>query len=101
MSYSCTAQADETMNRIQKYFSDTSFTGGMVNTFEKNGCVYFWERGKENADGAITGSVFKCSGKIGDVRNSIISRSSFRINANGTVKRFPFYNPIILSIREL
>ena len=46
MGYSCTVQADETMDRIQEYFSNTSFTGGMVNTFEKNGCVYFWERGR-------------------------------------------------------
>lgn len=52
-----------------------------TNCWFHNGVQYFWERGKENTDGAITGTVMR----FHDCKNV----GGFRIEANGTVTRFP------------
>ena len=51
----------------------------------KDGRIYFWERGKENPDGAITGSVWRIE------LDGCYPAGRFRINADGTIGRgFPF-----------
>lgn len=75
MGYSCTAAADDMLREIQAMFPSKS-------NFWKDdaGIEYFLEGGRENRDGAITGTVFRMDGyKVGSVR----------IEPNGFVTRFP------------
>jgi hypothetical protein len=56
------------------------------NTYVANGKKYFWEIGRENRDGAITGTIWKY--QPGD--NGLVRRSgTFRIEGNGEVERAP------------
>ncbi len=81
MGYSCTANASLTLEGIMNQRSDTSSS----NTWEhENGFVYFYDVGRENRDGAITGSVWKVL-KNGNAKPS----GNFRIEPDGSVTRFP------------
>lgn len=83
MSYSCTANASTTMQEIFNVSGSNS-----SNSWEgNNGFVYFAEIGRERADGAITGSVYKI---MKDGRG--MPSGGFRIDPNGFVKRFPCLN---------
>jgi hypothetical protein len=59
---------------------------GCSNTWEKRGVRYFYEVGRENADGSITGTVWKMVGENGARRSG-----SFRIDNAGTVVRGPSF----------
>lgn len=75
MGYSCTAAADDARREIQAMFASKS-------NFWKDdaGIEYFYEIGRENQSGAITGTVTRMDGhKVG----------SLRIEPNGFVTRFP------------
>jgi hypothetical protein len=54
------------------------------NTWESNGNKYFYERGRENQDGSITGSIYKF---IGNTHCQKIG--SIKILPNGKVKAWP------------
>lgn len=82
MGYSCTARAAFVRDAIQKIIDrECPQTDGSSNRTPDGG---FWEIGRENADGAITGTVWKPAGE-GYARK----RGSFKIDADGAVKRFP------------
>ncbi len=73
MGYSCTAKADLVLDTFDGY-------EGTSNTWTWKGHRYFFERGRENPDGAITGQVIRMDGK---------RCGSFRINPEGVVIRAP------------
>ena len=80
MGWSATAKACE----VERAWMETcqSQTGSQ-NVYEVAGKRYFYETGREQRDGAITGTVFRFVGE-GCVRSG-----SFRIEADGTVTRYP------------
>jgi len=78
MGYSCTAAASFTMDAIGKLIGKE-----VSNAMPDGG---FYERGREQIDGAMTGTVW--AGIPGDP-NHCRKRGSFRINPDGKVARFP------------
>jgi hypothetical protein len=82
MGYSCTRDAADMLGVIGKFYA----TDGNPNVLTIGGSRYFFERGKEQDDGAITGSLMLvlpddyCR-KVGSVR----------INADGTIDRVREY----------
>lgn len=86
MGYSCTALAQFTMDSIQEHFvpARRPYDGRPSNGLPGGG---FWEIGRENADGAITGTLFRHrpSDPLGTVRRY----GSFRISPEGNINRFP------------
>jgi len=85
MGYSCTAAAALKLEAIMKGLREAGLTvyhngRPMTNTWKRGKDTLFYERGRENPDGAITGSIFSISGRrVG----------SFRIEPDGQVTRFP------------
>lgn len=79
MGYSCTTAADNTLSGIMALSGSTS-----SNAWEHDGFKWFYSIGRENADGAITGSVYKIN-----THNKYFKAGSFRIEADGSVSRFP------------
>lgn len=80
MGYSAAAAAFDTLNTFDNHGTDRS-----GNVWEYNGSRYFFERGRENSDGAITGTIFRFVGT-----DSAVRVGSFRINPDGTIARAPF-----------
>ena len=89
MGYSCCAKSMRTLKAIQ------SIAGNETNNGLKSGG--FWDIGKENQDGSITGSVYRHLNKeererwehLDNLDGRVTKRGSFRIEPDGKVKRFP------------
>ena len=81
MGWSCTAKAGFTLDGISKTFQGSS------NTWNTEKGNFFFETGRENEDGAITGQVWKMINWQGQERCK--QSGSFRIEADGTIARFP------------
>ena len=89
MGYSCTQSAHNTLEKtlanIHKGMPDVG-----SNTWINNGQKFFYDRGREQADGSITGSVFVFIDTIimdnGDVTGHCRRFGSIKILANGQVK---------------
>lgn len=82
MGYSSSAIASEVLTALMTIVKDTPSS----NVWRD----HFYEIGRENGDGAITGKVWRfTSGKFGDDKRMAVSAGSFRINANGKIVRFP------------
>lgn len=80
MGYSCTRDASNMLGVIGRMLA----TDGNPNVLTIRGKQYFFERGREQEDGAITGSLMamlpnEYCRKVGTVR----------INPDGTIARFP------------
>lgn len=73
MGYSCTKAADDTLAMIREAFASKS------NDWYEKERHYFYEIGKENRDGAITGAVWTMEG---------YKKGGFRIEPDGTISRF-------------
>jgi len=83
MGYSCTKAADDTLQGMMKFSR-----AGESNTWrDDRGTKFFYEIGREHADGAITGSIMKFINS-----HQCIPAGNFRINPNGSVARFPHIN---------
>jgi hypothetical protein len=80
MGYSCTKDASDMLGYIRNQFGDGKTSNGLVIRGES----YFYEIGKEQTDGAITGTLF-----MNTLPGSCRKVGSFRINADGTIARFP------------
>lgn len=80
MGYSCTQDATFTLGVICHMFAK----GDSSNTLTIKGQQYFFERGREQADGAITGPLFLMLDN-GYARPA----GSYRINGDGSIARFP------------
>ena len=84
MGYGCTAKAGMVMDTFRG-------DGGSSNVWHYKGVEYFWEQGRENADGAITGSVWTttgyCKGKLpdqcGGTHRAGVLRSSITVGRAG------------------
>src|SRR5271166_6968760 len=80
MGYSCNKDSADSMAVICHMFGKPN-TG---NTLILKGTEYFFERGRENQDGAITGSLMRML-PGGYCRKA----GTYRIDPDGTVSRFP------------
>jgi hypothetical protein len=80
MGYSCTKAASEMLGLIRNQFSD----GVTSNGLRFGGSTYFYEVGRENVDGSITGTVFENTDAP-----TCHKYGSFKIAADGRVVRFP------------
>jgi len=78
MGWSCTAAADEKMRLIQKRYMNNS------NFWEHKGRKFFYEIGREQDDGSITGSIYE------DFGDTCRRAGAFKINPDGSINRFPF-----------
>ncbi len=81
MGYSCSAKASYVMDVIMEQNRHEN-SGNVYKSV--TGDLYFWERGRENADGAMTGPVHKFL--PGD---RALKVGSYRINRDGRIERFP------------
>jgi hypothetical protein len=84
MSYSCRRDADTTYKQWLDYCHHTT---GVSNTYTTNGTEYMLELGREQRDGAMTGTV--CRLERNGEQLLAYSCGSFRIEPDGTVKRYP------------
>ena len=81
MGYSCTAVADTVLDFILNNLTK-NVSNGTSNGWFNNANEYFFEQGRENQDGAITGQVWR------KLNQSAYRAGSVRIEPNGTVTRF-------------
>jgi hypothetical protein len=102
MGYSCTAKASLVMDAVQAIMDRDN--PNRVSNALPNG---FWEIGREQADGAITGTVWKTvrkytdaeraaeAAKMGEhckpewVGDPVVRTGSFKVSADGKIVRFP------------
>lgn len=86
MGYSCTKLAGD----MEKNMSDICYSlTGLSNRYVgENGQNYFYEIGRENNDGAITGTVYLLKNELA------YKRGTFRIEPNGIVSRKPLSFPM-------
>lgn len=90
MGYSCTARASFTERGVDKFAGDGKTSNGLASGG-------FYERGREQADGAITGTVWRplnAAEKVkyahlSDVENRVAKAGSFKIGGDGKIVRFP------------
>ena len=94
MGYSCTKAAADTLDKILHSIVDPN---GSSNAWTYKGQRYFYERGRENLDGAITGTVWKFVYRPDLNPPERAKRAgTVRIEADGSLTRFPH---IPLSVR--
>lgn len=84
MGYSCRQDADMT---YRSWLDICVETTGKGNVYASGGTEYLLELGREQRDGAMTGKVSRLE-RDGD-RLLAWSCGSFRIEPDGTVKRYP------------
>lgn len=94
MGYSCSSAALRTLGAIKAVMGAECATSNeiMVSVRYNSSCVLspakaFFEKGRENADGAITGKVIFCEPDPSRMRKRDVV--PFKINADGTIGRFP------------
>ena len=82
MGYSCTAAAMDTLQALMRRHNH----GRSSNTFSTDAgkTVYFQEIGREQRDGAVTGTVHKMHSN-----DTASPAGTFRIEPDGRVSRFP------------
>lgn len=96
MGYSCRSEANDTLAILGILLCG----GENRNRWEEKGKKHFYEIGKEQADGAITGSIWVHS-RTDEAGNEYYQRSStFRINPDGRLARGPKSWKTALSARE-
>jgi len=81
MGWSATAKACQVE---QEWAQACHAQTGQSNVYETSGKRFFYDTGREQRDGAITGQVFRMLPDGFAVRSG-----SFRIEADGTVTRYP------------
>lgn len=97
MGYSCSARARYTLDQVE--FLDEF-------DIKSPNYKYFIEIGKENADGAITGAVYEITGipyrdKDNYERRSCRKAGTFRIEPNGSIKRFAGLSKRMFGVLEI
>lgn len=86
MGYSYAARAGYTLDAIGKLIDAIRTEKGLPDCSNGTPDGGFWEHGREQADGAIVGTVWK---PYAPDPSKVERRGSFRIEPNGKVKRFP------------
>ena len=80
MGYSCTQDASHMLGVISKMYA----TDGNPNILTIKGKQFFFERGREQNDGSITGNLFQM------LPNDMARKAgSVKIDADGQIARFP------------
>ena len=97
MGYSCSARANKVLDQIE-----------LLDEFDSRSpnYKYILQIGKENKDGAITGTVYEFTGgwyQAEDHRQTrpIKKVGSFRVNPNGTIARFPGVSKRLYGVLEI
>lgn len=87
MGYSCTAAANLTQEAMFKELeADGVMTSG--NSWTHKGKEYFLEQGREQYDGAITGTIWVTI-QSGIYKGRVKRSGSVRIESNGIITRWP------------
>lgn len=82
MGYSCTVKAHDTLRMTLNNITGANILEPQFsNTWENKGTKFFYERGREQSDGSITGQVFKF---INDTQ--CVKYGSLKILPDGKVK---------------
>jgi hypothetical protein len=96
MGYSASSAAFRTIERIIEEAHKLKPLNGSNTWISDDGLHYFYERGNEQPDGAMTGKVMRSFAKSewhpswGDYRETACkSAGSFRIEPSGKITRFP------------
>lgn len=84
MGYSCSALANMALHSLIDIMKGGTGSIGFDNEPSNIFNKYFYEIGKEQKDGAITGKVYKLTNN-----NTCLSRGSFKILPDGIIQRFP------------
>ena len=84
MGYSCSAKADDVKDAMIVQLKASGDEMSSSNGWESKGQKYFLEIGRENADGAITGTVHRWVGE-----SACRPVGSVRIEPSGLISRFP------------
>ena len=80
MGYSCTKDASDMLGLIRHTFNNGKYSNGL----RIGAATFFYEVGRENADGSITGTLFENVDE-----NHARKYGSFKIHAEGVIVRFP------------
>lgn len=89
MGWSCTDRAGRVRKKVEELcILDT----GMTNTWTKDGRRFFFEVGRENADGSITGTVNELIDYDG-AKKIARRRGGFKIDWDGELVRFSHLTP--------
>jgi hypothetical protein len=83
MGYSCTAAASDV---VDKWVEACVASTGSSNTWRQGKDEFFFEVGREQPDGAVTGSVYKAVSQ-----NHCRRSGTFRVAPDGTVERAPAF----------
>lgn len=86
MGYSCTRNAGDRLDMILKADNSDPSSNMWV---KEDGYRYFFERGRENSDGAITGTVYQIRGEYA------YRKGTAKIDPDGKVTRFPHMNSVM------
>ena len=95
MGYSCTARAHRTLERLaallqERYPLVDPHAGTLSNGWTYRRRRFVWEIGREQPDGAITGSVIELA-PLGERLDGAGKRvGTFRIEPDGRIARFPY-----------
>lgn len=96
MGYSCSTKANLTLTVIHS-FEDFDY--------KSSSYKYFWEIGRENDDGSITGTIYELIQVISP-NDRCMSRSckklgSFKIDSQGKIVRFPGLSKRLWGVAEI
>lgn len=84
MGYSCTVKADYVLDALLIQLQSAGNENNSSNTWTKDGQTYFFERGREQPDGAITGRIYRF-----EPDNMCKLIGNGRIDADGDIPYFP------------
>jgi hypothetical protein len=91
MGYSCTAISKIVLDELMKlveHFGESS------NAWKHDQNNYFYDIGREQSDGSITGTVYLMAGQYS------FKKGSFKINSQGIIERFPAMDKAIKTLAE-
>lgn len=88
MGYSASSAAFKTINRLMHRKRLESGLLGVNYWIDANGFMVFFEVGRENRDGAMTGTVFRGT-EPGRDGGPVKRLGTFRVDRDGQIKRFP------------
>ena len=86
MSYSCTVKSSLVLEHLEAQMQAAGNETNSSNGWTCKGKEYFFERGQEQDDGAITGTVYLT------INNLCYKKGPVRIEPNGFISRFPTSN---------
>jgi hypothetical protein len=100
MGYSCTAKAAHTLEGVQAVVAQVGEKYGYLTVLPGSNSLPnkgFWEIGRENPDGAITGTIWRPlnaaeKGRwahLDKLDERVTRAGGFRIEPNGEISRFP------------